>query len=75
MRLLWEQEVRGSNPRTPTKSNGEYCMAYNPPMPQVADPEKMDKLRRALADAGLQYMVIKVEGTIAHVNVWVGEQD
>lgn len=45
---------------------------------QAQDPvnkEQIDKLRKALIDANLEYMFTKVEGNLAHITVWIGEPE
>ena len=39
------------------------------------DKEQVALLRKVLAEAGLDYMITRIEGTIAHVNVLVGNKD
>tara|TARA_B100000768_G_C11078848_1_gene289893 strand:- start:95 stop:244 length:150 start_codon:yes stop_codon:yes gene_type:complete len=43
---------------------------------QPQDPvnkEQLNKLRKALIDANIEYMLTKVEGDLAHVTVWIGD--
>lgn len=36
---------------------------------------KMAILQNALSKMGLEFTVTRVEGDVAHVNIWVGETD
>lgn len=35
--------------------------------------EKLEKLKAALKKAGLDYVITRKDQTIAHVNIWIGE--
>lgn len=35
--------------------------------------EKFEKLKKALKKAGLDYVVTRKDETIAHLNIWIGE--
>ena len=35
--------------------------------------KNLEKLRNALKEAGLDYVVTRSDGSVAHVNVWVKE--
>jgi hypothetical protein len=40
---------------------------------KVVDVEKIESLKKALREAGLEFVVTRTDGRVAHVNVWVGE--
>lgn len=44
-------------------------------MSDSTDKDQVALLRKALSEAGLSFMITRIEGTIAHVNVWVGNKD
>ena len=35
--------------------------------------KNLEKLRNALKEAGLDYVITRSDGSVAHVNVWVKE--
>lgn len=37
--------------------------------------KKLAKLQNALQKLGLEYTVTRLEGDVAHVNIWVGEDE
>lgn len=37
--------------------------------------KKLSKLQTALQKLGLEYTVTRLEGDVAHVNIWVGEDE
>jgi hypothetical protein len=39
----------------------------------MSDNEKLEKLKAALRKAGLDYVVTRKDETIAHLNIWIGE--
>lgn len=43
--------------------------------PEIAKIAKIAKLRNALREAGLDYVLTRTEGGVVHVNVWIGEGD
>jgi hypothetical protein len=49
--------------------------SYQPPSKPETDQNQLMKLRKALVAAGLDYVITRTEGTICHVNVWVGPPD
>ena len=43
------------------------------PIDDRTDKAQLELLRKVLSENGMDYMVTRVEGTIAHVNIWVGK--
>ena len=43
------------------------------PIDDRTDKAQLELLRKVLSENGIDYMVTRVEGTIAHVNIWVGK--
>ncbi len=38
------------------------------------DPDRLNQLKDALYSAGLEYMIMKQDGALVQLNVWVGKQ-
>jgi len=39
----------------------------------MKDCKNLEKLRAALRQAGLDYVVTRTDGAVAHVNIWIKE--
>jgi hypothetical protein len=39
----------------------------------MKDYKNLEKLRAALKQAGLDYVVTRTDGAVAHVNIWIKE--
>tara|TARA_B110000259_G_scaffold131691_1_gene148541 strand:- start:2653 stop:2787 length:135 start_codon:yes stop_codon:yes gene_type:complete len=39
----------------------------------VANKEKLERLKLALKNCGLEYVITRTEGNVAHINIWIGE--
>ena len=43
------------------------------PIDDRTDKSQLELLRKVLSENGIDFMVTRVDGTIAHVNIWVGK--
>ncbi len=65
-----------TTPQTNANMRGklENQMAYpNHLIDYEADPEQLLKLRKALSEAKLDYMITNRDGALVQLNVWVGK--